>query len=131
MAAAMLEHVNVTVTNPEHTASMLCDLFDWKVRWQGPSKLGGRTVHVGSDEAYVAVYTYDGTEDETEPSQDSSYARAGGLNHIGVVVADLDATEQKVLQAGFKPHSHGDYEPGRRFYFNDRDGVEYEIVSYT
>jgi catechol 2,3-dioxygenase-like lactoylglutathione lyase family enzyme len=127
MAAAMLEHVNVTVTNPEQTASMLCDLFDWKVRWQGPSKLGGRTVHVGSDEAYVAVYTYD----KTEPSEGSSYATVGGLNHIGVVVADLDATEQKVLQAGFKTHNHGDYDPGRRFYFNDRDGVEYEIVSYA
>jgi len=46
-------------------------------------------------------------------------------------LADLDATEQKVLQAGFKTHNHGDYEPGRRFYFNDHDGVEYEIVSYA
>ena len=127
MAAAMLEHVNVTVSNPEQTAAMLCDLFDWKVRWQGPSKLGGRTVHVGSDEAYVAVYTYD----ETEARQDNSYARAGGLNHIGIVVADLEATEQKVMRAGFKTHNHGDYEPGRRFYFNDHDGIEYEVVCYA
>ena len=126
MSIAMLEHVNVTVSDPAQTASTLCELFDWHVRWQGPSKMGGHTVHVGSDDSYVAVYTYD----ETSPSGSSSYARTGGLNHIGVVVADLDATEQRVLNAGYKTHNHGDYEPGRRFYFNDRDGIEFEVVAY-
>ena len=24
-----------------------------------------------------------------------------------------------------------DYEPGRRFYFFDPDGIEYEVVSYS
>ena len=32
---------------------------------------------------------------------------------------------------GLTPFSHGDYEPGRRFYFLDPDGVEYEVVSYA
>ena len=31
---------------------------------------------------------------------------------------------------GFTPYSHGDYEPGRRFYFTDGAGIEFEIVSY-
>jgi catechol 2,3-dioxygenase-like lactoylglutathione lyase family enzyme len=53
------------------------------------------------------------------------------LNHVGVVVEDLDATEAKVRAAGFAPHSHADYEPGRRFYFHDRDGIEFEVVSYA
>ncbi len=126
MAGTMLEHVNVTVSNPERTAKMLCDLFDWHIRWSGPSKMGGRTVHVGIDEAYVALYTYD----ESSRGGDNSYAVAGGLNHIGLVVTDLEASEQRVLDAGFKTHNHGDYEPGKRFYFNDHDGIEYEIVSY-
>ncbi len=127
MSKAMLEHVNVTVSNPERTAELLCALFDWRVRWAGPSKMGGRTVHVGSEDAYVAVYTYD----ETAANQGSSYAQSGGLNHIGVLVDDLDATEQRVLQAGFKTFNHADYEPGRRFYFNDHDGIEFEVVSYA
>ena len=126
MSNTMLEHVNITVSDPERTAAVLCELFDWHVRWQGPSKMGGRTVHVGTDDAYVAVYTYK----ETSPIGDKNYATAGRLNHIGVVVTDLDATEQRVLQAGYKTHNHDDYEPGRRFYFNDRDGIEFEVVTY-
>ena len=54
----------------------------------------------------------------------------GGMNHLGVVVSDLDATEEKVKALGLETHSHADYEPGRRFYFNDHDGTEWEVVSY-
>lgn len=32
MKAAILEHVNVTVSDPDKTAAMLCDLFGWHVR---------------------------------------------------------------------------------------------------
>jgi len=60
----------------------------------------------------------------------NSYDRIGGLNHIALVVEDLDDIEQRVIAGGFEPTNHGDYEPGRRFYFWDHDGVEYEIVSY-
>lgn len=126
MSIGMLEHVNVTVTNPERTAAVLCELFDWKVRWQGDSLMGGRTVHVGKDDSYLALYTH------ATPSQGkSSYATRGGLNHIGVVVDDLEETEQRVKAAGFETHNHADYEPGRRFYFNDHDGIEFEVVNYT
>lgn len=120
---ASLEHVNVTVTDPDKTAQMLSDLFDWKVRWRGRSELGGTTVHVGTDDAYMAVFSWD--EAENNPT------RNGRLNHVGVQVADLDATEKRVIGAGYRPHTHGDYEPGRRFYFHDHDGIEFEIVSYS
>ncbi|MGJ8556368.1 MAG: VOC family protein, partial [Sulfitobacter geojensis] len=30
----------------------------------------------------------------------------------------------------FKTSNHADYEPGRRFYFHDTDGVEFEVVQY-
>ncbi len=120
MSSAALEHVNVTVSDPETTANLLCELFDWKVRWNGPSQMGGHTYHVGTDDAYVAVYTYDG-----------SPMRNGRLNHIGVVVDDLEATESRVLAAGYRTFNHADYEPGRRFYFNDGDDIEFEVVSYN
>lgn len=125
MSAGMLEHVNVTVSDPRKTAELLCQLFDWHVRWEGPSAMGGHTVHVGSDDAYVAVYT---TEEPVSAHGDNH--AAGGLNHIGVQVEDLDAVEQKVIAAGFKPFNHADYEPGRRFYFLDDDRIEFEVVSY-
>ncbi len=124
---ASLEHVNITVSQPERTAEMLCNLFGWRIRWKGPSKSGGRTIHVGVDDAYLALYT-----PTTElGSAESHYEVPGGLNHIGVVVSDLDATELLVLAAGYETLSHSDYEPGRRFYFCDSDGIEFEVVSYA
>lgn len=121
-----LEHVNVTVSDPARTAGRLCALFNWQIRWQGDAINGGKTVHVGTDDQYVAVYSGSG---ETKAKTDN-YSVRGGLNHIGVVVDDLEATEARVLDAGYKTHSHADYEPGRRFYFHDDDGLEFEVVSY-
>ncbi len=128
---AQLEHVNVTVSDPKRTAQMLIDLFGWTVRWEGSAMAGaGYTVHVGSDASYVALYS--GSEpDQTVPKQDASYQTRGGLNHIGVVVDDLDAVEDRVKAMGLIPKSHADYEPGRRFYFDDPDGVEIEVISYA
>lgn len=126
MKPATLEHVNVTVTDPAKTADLLCKLFGWRIRWQGPALNSGTTIHVGSDDSYVAVYSSGTTKYELV----DTYATKGGLNHIAVVVEDLDETEKRVENAGFKPHSHADYEPGRRFYFYDGDGIEFEVVSY-
>ncbi len=122
-----IEHVNLTVVDPKKTAAMLKDIFGWSVRWEGPSKDDGYTVHVGTDTHYLALYSKGPSSDGCQPS----YVTKGGLNHIGVVVDDLDTTEQKVIDAGYEPTSHGDYEPGRRFYFDDHDGIEFEVVSYA
>ena len=126
MSMRSCEHVNITVSRPEQTAAFLCELFGWHIRWQGASAMRGHTVHVGKDDSYLALYT----QSETAGSDSNTYATRGGLNHIGVVVNDLDETEQRVLAAGFATHNHADYEPGRRFYFNDHDDIEYEVVQY-
>lgn len=127
MTGAMLEHVNFTVSDPIATANRLCDLFGWHIRWQGPAIDGGMSVHVGSNDSYLALYTPGKSVD----AKSNSYRMTGGLNHVGVVVDDLDAVEKKVIAAGLGPHSHADYEPGRRFYFHDEDGIEFEVVSYA
>jgi catechol 2,3-dioxygenase-like lactoylglutathione lyase family enzyme len=126
MAAPRIEHVNVTVRDPERTARLMETLFGWRVRWSGLAMSGGRTIHVGSDDHYVALYT---GKDAAYTQED--FAKGRPLNHIGVVVDSLDAIEASVIEAGLKPFNHGDYEPGRRFYFFDPDGIEYEIVSYA
>ena len=36
-----------------------------------------------------------------------------------------------MTSTGVLEHSHGDYDPGRRFYFHDVDNIEYEVVSYV
>lgn len=127
MTAAQLEHVNVTVPDAQATAEMLCSLFDWKIRWAGDAIHGGRSVHVGGDDSYVALYSPSGKLRE----HGSTYNAIGAMNHIGVTVDDLDAAETRVREAGFEPYSHADYEPGRRFYFRDGNQIEIEVVSYV
>ena len=124
--ATTLEHTNLTVSDPDATAAWMCDIFGWRVRWSGPAIAGGRSIHVGDDARYLALYS----PGKPNPPTDDNYQTVGGLNHIAVVTDDLDATEEKVRAAGFATHSHADYEPGRRFYFHDGDGIEYEVVAY-
>ena len=127
MKPAHFEHVNVTVSDPKKTAAMLADLFGWHVRWEGPSKYDGYTVHVGTDDDYLALYALPKQE---RPEQESYY-RTGAVNHFGILVDDLSAAEQRILDAGYRTHSHQTYDPGSRFYFHDHDGIEWEVVSYA
>ncbi len=127
---AHLEHVNITVPDPKKTAKMLSDLFGWHTRWEGSAISGGYTVHVGSATSYVALYTGPGGTAAQKPAQ-NSYSQTGGFNHLGVVVDDLDQVEAAVKDMGFTPINHGDYEPGKRFYFRDQDGIEIEVVCYA
>lgn len=130
-APGRLEHINITVSDPERTAALLIDLFDWHVRWKGDSIHGGRTMHVGSDVEYLALYAEPSTSAPQASTANTSYWNVASLNHVAVVVDDLDELERRVLAAGLQPFNHGDYEPGRRFYVRDHDDIEYEIVSYS
>ncbi|NIJ39284.1 catechol 2,3-dioxygenase-like lactoylglutathione lyase family enzyme [Sphingopyxis panaciterrae] len=126
MTHPFIEHVNLTVSDPARTASLMIAIFGWHERWRGPAQGGGHTIHVGSDHAYIALYTGpDGAR------ADVHYPKGEPLNHVGVQVDDLDETERRVKAIGLIPFNHGDYEPGRRFYFFDPDGIEYEVVSYA
>jgi len=133
MQSALFEHVNVTVTNPDRIAEILCQLFNWHVRWSGPAKDNGYTVHVGSDSAYLALYT---PNKDTLPSESRTnlvydHKQLAHINHLGFVVDSLDDVEKNVLALGFDTFNHGNYEPGRRFYFMLAEGIEAEVVSYN
>ncbi|WP_340692755.1 VOC family protein [Hyphomonas sp.] len=127
MTTATLEHVNITVSDVDRTSRMLERIFGWHVRWKGPSINNGQTAHVGTDTAYIALYS----PGETDEPDQVSYNVQGGLNHVGVIVDDLAAAERRILDAGFVTHSHQTYDPGSRFYFHDYDNVEYEVLSYA
>ena len=127
---ARLEHANVTVADARATAALLSDLFGWHTRWEGPSLNDGFTIHVGSDHQYIALYTGPNGGADQRPTTDS-YSQRGGLNHLGITVDDLDAVEARVKAHGFTTHSHADYEPGRRFYFTETNGIEIEVICYA
>lgn len=122
MPQGHLEHINITVSDIERSAALLERLMGWHIRWRGPSQLGGETIHVGGEQDYIAVYTKGAAVER--------FAKGVPLNHVGLVVDDLDTAEAVVAAAGLVPFNHADYEPGKRFYFFDWDGIEFEVVSY-
>ncbi len=126
MTNVMLEHVNMTVSDPQRSADLMRDLFGWHIRWEGPSMLGGHTIHVGTDDQYLALYT-----NEKVQAAAPQFRKGEPMNHVGMTVDNLDAVEAKVVAAGLEPFGHEDYDPGRRFYFFDWNGIEFEIVSYA
>ena len=83
-------------------------------------------MHVGNEASYVALYC----SNEVNDVAPDSYHCLSGLNHIGVVVADLDLVEAQVRKAGFTSQSHADYAPIRQFYFKDHDEIECKVVQY-
>ena len=123
---ARLEHANVTVANPDAAARLFCDLFRWRVRWSGDAIHGGRSVHVGGTDSYLALYRPPGAL----AGAPDSYRMEGGLNHVGIVVDDLAAAQARIEAAGIATHSHADYEPGRRFYCDLLPGLEVEVIAY-
>ena len=123
MPTGTLEHCNITVSDPDRCAALLEKLCGWHERWRGPSQLGGWTIHCGDEHSYVALYTRDGAA--------GPFAKGVPLNHVGLLVDDLNAAEAAVIEAGLEPFNRADYAPGRRFYFFDWDHIEWEVVSYT
>jgi glyoxylase I family protein len=123
MSQGRIEHVNLTVTDIERSAALFEKLLGWRRRWRGEATNGGETIHVGEETTYLALYT--------DQRDHAGQAKGRPLNHVGLLVDDLAAAERVVLDHGLEPFNHGDYPPGRRFYFFDWDGIEFEVVSYA
>ncbi len=126
MPSGRLEHANLSVTDPERSADLFKQLCGWEERWRGPSQKYGWSLHVGDPDignTYLALYTGDHVKGE--------YDKGQPLNHVGLIVDDLVRAEKVVADAGLKPFDHDDYDPGKRFYFFDWDGIEFEVISYA
>jgi glyoxylase I family protein len=118
-----IEHVNLTVSDIHRSGRLFTDLCGWKSRWIGPAQNGGETLHLGDEATYFALYS--------DGSDHGGQRKGLPLNHVGLVVDDLAEAEAVVRAHGLEPFGHGDYEPGRRFYFFDWDGIEFEVVNYA
>lgn len=108
----------------------MSDIFDWNIRWVGPSKDKGRKIHLGGEDTYLALYSH-----ADKHLANTSHKTITHLNHIGILVDDLCTVEKKVKASGFMPYNYNDYESGKRFYFDlelgCEDKIEIEVVSYN
>ena len=119
-----LEHVNLTVSNLDRSIDFYCRLLGLRVRWRGTLSSGLAGAHVGDDDMYIALFQ------SREPGAVSSDYDGVGLNHFGFVVDDLADCKGRLIEMGAPPHSEQDYDPGRRLYVMDPDGIELELVEY-
>ncbi len=119
-----LEHVNVTVSKLDRSIDFYSALFGYRVRWRGRTANGAEAAHVGDERCYLALF-----QAERPNRVERDYGKVG-LNHFGFVVDDLDAFKRRLQALDVAPHSEQDYEPGRRLYFLDPDGIEVELVEY-
>ncbi|MCH7797171.1 MAG: VOC family protein [Planctomycetes bacterium] len=119
-----IEHVNLTVSNLPRSLKFYRRLFGWDVRWQGTTTGGTPAAHLGDERCYVALF------EAPKPGRWAIDYEAVGFNHFGVVVDDLDAMTRRLDELGAEHGLEQDYEPGRRVYFIDPDGIEVELVQY-
>ena len=124
MPQGTMEHANLTVSDIERSSELFQKLLGWRQRWRGEAMNGGETIHVGDDRSYLALYT------DRQPHARGPVRLGFPLNHIGLQVDDLDSAQAVVEANGLVTYHHSDYAPGRRFYFLDWDGIEFEVVCY-
>ncbi len=124
-----LEHANVTVTDLERSIRFYTELLGMEVRWRGVNANGEPAVHLAIGDTYLALFQAV-PEHRDVAVERANYGRPG-INHLGFVVDDLDLRRERLGQLGIPIHFEPEYEPGRRLYFHDPDGIEVELVSYA
>ncbi len=120
-----LEHVNLTVSDLDRSIDFYTRLLALRTRWRGTTTSGTPAAHIGDERGYLALF-----EAREGGRAALDYARPG-LNHMGFVVEDLDKVRERAIELGASPGEEHDYEPGRRFYVLDPDGIEVELVEYA
>src|SRR3546814_17546156 len=95
VTSPFIEHVNLTVSDPDRTAGILSAIFGWHERWRGPARDGGHTIHLGSAAAYIALYTGPAGE-----QSDPRYPQGPPHNTVGVPRGDPDTPARRSTVAG-------------------------------
>ncbi len=121
-----IEHANLEVRDVDAMIRFLRTAFpDFRVRGEG--KLSSRWVHVGTDDADLALQQ--ATAEPAEPWV--PYGGKPGLNHLGFEVGDVRALRERLLSAGYRETTVPNAHPHRtRVYFHDPEGNDWEFVEY-
>lgn len=125
-----LEHANITVGDIDEAIKFLTTAFpQFKIRGKGESEQSGvirKWLHLGTDETYVALEQVSSADEGTRrPYKDV------GINHLGFVVENAEEIAENLRKAGYKKSIDVEPHPFRkRFYFYDKDGIEYEFIEY-
>ncbi|ABC28428.1 Lactoylglutathione lyase [Hahella chejuensis KCTC 2396] len=122
-----LEHANITVESIEKSMEFLQTAFpDFALRGEGSlMNQSGKWAHVGNDSFYFALQQCD-----DHLSEISTRYIHDGINHIGMVVEDLDGVTHRLQQRGYDGYETEAHPFRRRAYYFDPNGIEWEFVQY-
>jgi len=123
-----LEHANLQVRDLDGMITFVQTAFpDFQLRGEGKSWSGGRWVHLGNDDTYLAL-----TQAVHEPAETwVPYAGKPGLNHLGYEVDDASSLRERMRAAGYQDSTVPNDHPHRtRVYFHDPEGNDWEFVEY-
>jgi catechol 2,3-dioxygenase-like lactoylglutathione lyase family enzyme len=126
--AIRLEHANLTVRDIGEMIRFLQTAFPkFRVRGEGISQDGGRWVHVGTQETYIALNP---AKAELERRW-TPYRGLQGVNHLAYEVDDVEALCRRMKSAGYRESTPPNAHPHRkRRYFYDAEGNDWEFVEY-
>ena len=126
---AYLEHTNMTVHDIDAAIAFLQVVEPClTVRHDETPEGSYRWAHVGAGNCYIALQE---PQLDSEPTDCHRPYKDYGVNHIGWVVDDLDATIGRLKAAGYEEGIPGESNRfRRRAYFYDSAGFEWEIVAY-
>lgn len=123
-----LEHVNITVKQYKKCVSFYKQIFDFDTRWEGEIQgVNGplNACHLGTKNFYIAIF-----EAEQEGEVKHNY-RKPGFNHLAFQVDNLEYYKTLLKKYDVDIDQEQSYDPGRRLYFYDPEGIEIELVQYT
>lgn len=124
-----IEHVNITVPNIDAAVSFIKIIApDFEIRKDEKSIDGYRWLHIGNKEYYFAIQE---AHLDCNPKKQHQTYKNYGVNHLALIVVDVEKTANKLIDAGY---SKGIETPKEKFrkraYFYDAAGFEWELVEY-
>ena len=124
-----IEHANITVPDIDEAIRFLKIVApDFKVRKDVKPTDSYRWVHIGNEACYFALQEphLDGNP-KNQPQTYKNY----GVNHMALVVSNIQTIEKKLAECGYKKGIETPREKHRkRAYYYDNAGFEWELVEY-
>ncbi len=124
-----LEHANLTVPDIDEALRFFAIVApDFEVRRDEAPDGSYRWAHVGNDQVYFALQA---PHLDTNPEAPKQPYENYGVNHLALVVEDLEAVEAKLVSSGYRRGIDTPKEKHRkRLYFYDSFGFEWELIEY-
>lgn len=121
-----LEHANISVLDLDRAVKFITTaLPHFRIRGGDQSQHPG-WLHIGTDETYISL-TH---SPDAQRGKRANYHDLG-VNHLGVVVDDVDGVVARLREAGYRQSPTMEVTPWRkRYYFFDEDDMEWEFIEY-